>query len=194
MSDEQQQEQPEENNTAKTLKEAVQQTASKTNADVETKEETETANTEEKSTKGIPDESQKFQRIIREQQEKIDKLLKAQESNNAQEIENAKKEVENLKSTTANEIKKLVITNAVLKEDCIDDIALLAHINVDDVEMSDDGKTIKSGLDVEKLKEQFPHLFKQTKTVSTTGTQAGGEVKTKVAKTIAEGLRMSKEK
>lgn len=67
--------------------------------------------------------------------------------------------------------KALVVENALIAAGCTDTVGMIAHIDLEGVEVAKDGHV--SGLDVAKAKESFPHLFDAGPVVSSAATPGG---------------------
>ena len=67
--------------------------------------------------------------------------------------------------------KALVVENALIAAGCTDTVGMIAHLDLDDVEVAKDGHV--SGLDVAKAKESYPHLFDAGSVVSTAAAPGG---------------------
>ena len=70
----------------------------------------------------------------------------------------AKKAYEGEKAKWAASNKKLAVQGSLAQAGCIDAAALMAHVDMEGVDIAPDGHI--SGLDVEKLQESYPYLFK----------------------------------
>lgn len=70
-------------------------------------------------------------------------------------------------------MRALTVQNALIKAGCADTVALMAHIDLEKVEVASDGHI--SGLDAEKLKESYPYLFIEanTRTVDSAASPGG---------------------
>ena len=146
--------------------------------------------------KGAPDAAQKQRRESYEQQiktlqeelngykereatlsESLKKALTEEDVNAAVKAaqEEAKAASEKAAADFAAREKALTVTNALLAAGCSDTIALMAHINLDEVEVAKDGHI--SGLDTKKLSETYPYLFQQpnsnTQTLSSASNPGG---------------------
>lgn len=67
--------------------------------------------------------------------------------------------------------KALVVENALIAAGCTDTVGMIAHLDLDAVEVAKDGHV--SGLDVAKAKESCPHLFDAGAVVSSAATPGG---------------------
>ena len=67
--------------------------------------------------------------------------------------------------------KALVVENALIAAGCTDTVGMIAHLDLDAVEVAKDGHV--SGLDVAKAKESYPHLFDAGAVVSSAATPGG---------------------
>ncbi|MGN0034974.1 MAG: phage scaffolding protein [Coriobacteriales bacterium] len=70
----------------------------------------------------------------------------------------AKKAYEGEKAKWAASNKKLAVQGSLAQAGCIDAAALMAHVDMEGVDIAPDGHI--SGLDVAKLQEAYPYLFK----------------------------------
>lgn len=70
----------------------------------------------------------------------------------------AKKAYEGEKAKWAASNKKLAVQGSLAQAGCIDAAALMAHVDMEGVDIAPDGHI--SGLDVKKLQEAYPYLFK----------------------------------
>lgn len=67
--------------------------------------------------------------------------------------------------------KALVVENALIAAGCTDTVGMIAHLDLEGVEVAKDGHV--SGLDVSKAKESCPHLFDAGTVVSSAATPGG---------------------
>lgn len=72
----------------------------------------------------------------------------------------AKKAYEGEKAKWAASNKRLAVQGSLAQAGCIDAAALMAHVDMDGVDIAPDGHI--SGLDVTKMQEAYPYLFKQS--------------------------------
>ena len=94
-------------------------------------------------------------------------------------VEAAKKEAEEASSKAKADydarMKALTVQNALIQAGCADTVALMAHIDMEKVEVASDGHI--SGIDTDKLKESYPYLFGNAantqQTVSTAAAPGG---------------------
>lgn len=153
-------------------------------------EPTPTPDPEPKGPKGDPDKLQALERQIAE----IKEALKKEDSTPA---EPAEPNLDEVKAQHASQAKNWAIERELLKAGCIDTDALMVHVKADEVKLSEDGKTISEGLDVDELKKSYSYLFPtQTDpkpTVSTSANPGGAQAPTE-AMTIKQGLEMSTKK
>lgn len=77
----------------------------------------------------------------------------------------AAKEAKTQSDAWAAKEKAMAVTNKLLSSGCIDEVSALAHVDMSKVEIASDGHI--SGLDVEALKKDRPHLFSGAQTFST---------------------------
>lgn len=135
--------------------------------------------------KGEPSELQKMRREI------IDEV-KGMLSPKPAEPAPAGPSVEELTAQHQAQAKTWAIERELLKSGCVDTEALMVHIKADDVKLSEDGKSITEGLDIEKLKETYGYLFDQpteTKQTVSTSAQLGGKPAQKTPGSISEGVQ-----
>lgn len=139
--------------------------------------------------KGKPDENQKAKRESLEQRVKdleaeleaskqreqtlntsLEKALTEEDINAAVKAaqEEAKAASDKAASDWAAREKNLTVTNALLAAGCTDTVALIAHLDMSEIEVAKDGHI--SGLDTAKLAETYPYLFQETNTSQTTKT------------------------
>lgn len=148
--------------------------------------------------KGVPDDGQKIQRMVSEAVEKaLEGLLPADpKPTEPTPAPTPAPDVDAIKAEHETQAKSWAIERELLKAGCVDADAAMVHIKADDVKLSDDGKSVSEGLDLEEIKKTYPYLFPvqtQTQTVSTSATPGGGSLSGE-AKTIKDGLAMIKEK
>lgn len=83
--------------------------------------------------------------------------------------------------------KMLTVTNALLAAGCSDTVAVIAHLDMDEIEVAKDGHI--SGLDTAKLAESYPYLFQKdatnTQTLSSASTPGGTGKKITKAEIVA---------
>lgn len=141
--------------------------------------------------KGKPDENQKAKRESLEQRVKdleaeleaskqreqtlntsLEKALTEEDVNAAVKAaqEEAKAASDKAASDWAAREKNLTVTNALLAAGCTDTVALIAHLNMGEIEVAKDGHI--SGLDTAKLAETYPYLFQESNTGQTTKTMS----------------------
>lgn len=139
--------------------------------------------------KGKPDENQKAKRESLEQRVKdleaeleaskqreqtlntsLEKALTEEDVNAAVKAaqEEAKAASDKAASDWAAREKNLTVTNALLAAGCTDTVALIAHLDLSEIEIAKDGHI--SGLDTAKLAETYPYLFQTSNTGQTTKT------------------------
>lgn len=154
--------------------------------------------------KGVPDDTQKMQRVISEAAEAaVKKALEELHPTDPKPTEptptpapTPTPDVDAIRAEHDAQAKSWAIERELLKAGCVDADAAMVHIKADDVKLSDDGKSVSEGLDLEEIKKTYPYLFPvqtQTQTVSTSATPGGGSLSGE-AKTIKDGLAMIKEK
>lgn len=150
--------------------------------------------------KGVPDDTQKMQRMISEAVEKaIGGLLPADPKPTdpaPAPAPTSTPDVDAIRAEHNAQVKSWAIERELLKAGCVDADAAMVHIKADDVKLSDDGKSVSGGLDLDEIKKTYPYLFPvqaQTQTVSTSATPGGGSLSGE-ARTIKDGLAMIKEK
>lgn len=158
--------------------------------------------------KGVPDDGQKQKRESLETQIKdlkdqlaaskqreqnlntsLEKALTQDDVNAA--VKAAQEEARAASEKAANDWaareKNLTITNALLAAGCTDTVALIAHLDMDEIEVAKDGHI--SGMDTVKLAESYPYLFQKeatnTQTLSSAGTPGGAGKKITKAEIVA---------
>lgn len=141
--------------------------------------------------KGQPDEGQKQKRESYEARIKdLEEQLKASKDREAslnadlekalsqddvnaavkEAQEKAKAASDKAASDWAAREKNLTVTNALLAAGCTDTVALIAHLDMSEIEVAKDGHI--SGLDTAKLSETYPYLFQESNTSQTTKTMS----------------------
>lgn len=158
--------------------------------------------------KGQPDEGQKQKRESYEARIKdLEEQLKASKDREAslnadlekalsqddvnaavkEAQEKAKAASDKAASDWAAREKMLTVTNALLAAGCSDTVAVLAHLDMNEIEVAKDGHI--SGLDTAKLAESYPYLFRKdatnTQTLSSAGTPGGAGKKITKAEIVA---------
>lgn len=104
----------------------------------------------------------------------------------------AKKEAEEASAKSKAEydarMKSLTVQNALIQAGCIDAAALMAHVDMGNVEIAGDGHI--SGLEADKLKESYPYLFKAADAPQTVSTGSAGSAAPagKAVGSIADGV------
>ena len=150
------------------------------------------AQTEQGGPKGQPNQEQQIARIVAEALkpigERLAKLDGADPEAARQAVADTQADIDAINARHAEEAKRWAVERALLTAECIDTVGAMAHIDLDGVELADDGKP--KGADVAKIKAEFPHLFKAAAAVPTvtTGAAPAGSPGTGPAKTIKEGL------
>lgn len=142
--------------------------------------------------KGVPDDAQKMQRMVSEAVEKaLEGLLPADpKPTEPAPTPDPTPDVDALKAEHETQAKSWAIERELLKAGCVDADAAMVHIKADDVKLSDDGKSVSEGLDLEEIKKTYPYLFQTEdpkKTVSTTATPGGSKQNTTPA-SLREGV------
>lgn len=146
--------------------------------------------------KGVPDDTQKMQRVISEAAEAA--VKKALEELHPTDPKPTKPtptpaptptpDVDAIRAEHDAQAKSWAIERELLKAGCVDADAAMVHIKADDVKLSDDGKSVSEGLDLEEIKKTYPYLFQESKkTVSTTATPGGSKQNTTPA-SLREGV------
>ena len=146
--------------------------------------------------KGVPDDAQKMQRMISEAVEKALGDLLPEDPKPTEPAPAPTHDIDAIRAEHDAQAKSWAIERELLKAGCVDADAAMVHIKADDVKLSDDGKSVSEGLDLEEIKKTYPYLFPvqtQTQTVSTSATPGGGSLSGE-ARTIKDGLAMIKEK
>ena len=152
--------------------------------------------------KGVPDDAQKMQRVISEAAEAaVKKALEELHPTDPKPTEptptpTPASDIDAIRAEHDAQAKSWAIERELLKAGCVDADAAMVHIKANDVKLSDDGKSVSEGLDLEEIKKTYPYLFPvqtQTQTVSTSATPGGGSLSGE-ARTIKDGLAMIKEK
>nr|DAZ40259.1 MAG TPA: minor structural protein [Caudoviricetes sp.] len=142
--------------------------------------------------KGEPDGFKKLERMVVELKEQFEKG-----NPTPAQTEPTEPNLDEVKAQHAAQAKNWAIERELLKAGCIDTDALMVHVKADEVKLSEDGKTISEGLDVDELKKSYSYLFPtQTDpkpTVSTSANPGGAQAPTE-AMTIKQGLEMSTKK
>ena len=150
---------------------------------------------EPKGAKGTPDEDQKIKRMISETVTKVlEGLVPAQPQDPAPQPD-LMPDVDAIKAEHAEAAKAWAIERELLKAGCVDADAAMVHIDASSVSLSDDGKTVVDGLDLDEVKKAYPYLFhsqQQLKQTVSTGAAPGGALGNGEAKNIAEALSMMK--
>ena len=150
------------------------------------------AQTEQGGPKGQPNQEQQIARIVAEALkpigERLAKLDGADPEAARQAVADTQADIDAINARHAEEAKRWAVERALLTAECIDTVGAMAHVDLDGVELADDGKP--KGADVAKIKAEFPHLFKAAAAVPTvtTGAAPAGSPGTGPAKTIKEGL------
>lgn len=142
--------------------------------------------------KGVPDDAQKMQRMISEAVEKaLGGLLPADPKPTEPAPTPAPTpaaDIDTIRAEHDAQAKSWAIERELLKAGCVDADAAMVHIKADDVKLSDDGKSVSEGLDLEEIKKTYPYLFQESKkTVSTTATPGGSKQNTTPA-SLREGV------
>lgn len=144
---------------------------------------------EQQEPKGGPDLKQANSRLneenkalkasIEQMQAQLDAITKKFEgAKTADDVEAAvaaaKKEAEEEKARAKADydasMKALTVQNALIQAGCADTVALMAHIDMDGIEVASDGHI--SGLDPARLKESYPYLFNAANTQTAVATAA----------------------
>lgn len=148
--------------------------------------------------KGQPSQEQQIARIVGEALAPISEALSKlniSDPEAAKSVDSAKADIDAITEKHAAEAKRWAVEKALLTSECVDTVGALAHVAMDSVELGDDGSL--KGVDVEKLKADFPHLFKaavQPAATVSTGSPAAGAPGTSVAKSIKDGIAQSLKK
>lgn len=145
--------------------------------------------------KGVPDDGQKIQRMVSEAVEKaLEGLLPADPKPTEPDPTPTPTpiptpDVDAIKAEHETQAKSWAIERELLKAGCVDADAAMVHIKADDVKLSDDGKNVSEGLDLEEIKKTYPYLFQESKkTVSTTATPGGAKQKG-IPNSLEEGVK-----
>lgn len=150
--------------------------------------------------KGQPDDAQKAARLENElaaaKQQAADLQTKLDAAKTADDVQKA---VEEANAAAQAKVNEIAVRAHLATAGCLNAEALTAaaHIDASKIEVAQDGSVV-SGIDLEKLKTDYPYLFQQVSastppTVTTAAAPAapatGGE-----AKTIKEALAAMKNK
>lgn len=138
--------------------------------------------------KGVPDDTQKMQRMISEAVEKALGGLLPADPKPTEPVPTPAPDVDAIRAEHDAQAKSWAIERELLKAGCVDADAAMVHIKADDVKLSGDGKSVSEGLDLEEIKKTYPYLFQESKkTVSTTATPGGSKQNTTPA-SLREGV------
>lgn len=127
----------------------------------------------------LNEENKALKASIEQMQAQLDAITKKFEgAKTADDVEAAvaaaKKEAEEEKARAKADydasMKALTVQNALIQAGCADTVALMAHIDMDGIEVASDGHI--SGLDPARLKESYPYLFNAANTQATVATAA----------------------
>lgn len=151
--------------------------------------------------KGQPDDAQKAARLENElaaaKQQAADLQTKLDAAKTADDVQKAVNEANAAAQAKVNEI---AVRAHLATAGCLNAEALTAaaHIDASKVEVAQDGSVV-SGIDLEKLKTDYPYLFQQASAAAepptvTTGAPAAAAATGGEAKTIKEALAAMKKK
>ena len=150
--------------------------------------------------KGQPDDAQKAARLENElaaaKQQAADLQTKLDAAKTADDVQKAVNEANAAAQAKVNEI---AVRAHLATAGCVNAEALVAaaHMDVSKVEVAQDGSVV-SGVDLEKLKTDYPYLFQQATAAEpptvTTGAAPAAAATGGEAKTIKEGLAAMKKK
>lgn len=157
------------------------------------------AQTEQGGPKGQPNQEQQIARIVAEALKPIGERLAKLDGTDPeaarQAVADTQADIDAINAKHAAEAKRWAVERALLTAECIDAVGAMAHIELDAVELADDGTP--KGVDVAKIKAEYPHLFKAAGTPAvtvSTGAPAAGAPTSGPAKTIKEGLAAAMKK
>lgn len=150
------------------------------------------AQPEQGGPKGQPSQEQQIARVVAEAlkpiSERLAKLDGSDPEAAKQAVTDTQADIDAINAKHAAEAKRWAVERALLTSECIDAVGAMAHVDLDGVELADDGTP--KGVDVAKIKADYPHLFKAAGPVPTvtTGAAPAGSPEAGPAKTIKEGL------
>lgn len=96
--------------------------------------------------KGVPDDTQKMQRMISEAVEKALGGLLPADPKPTEPAPTPTPDVDAIRAEHDAQAKSWAIERELLKAGCVDADAAMVHIKADDVQLSDDGKSVSEGL------------------------------------------------
>ena len=117
------------------------------------------AQTEQGGPKGQPNQEQQIARIVAEALkpigERLAKLDGADPEAARQAVADTQADIDAINARHAEEAKRWAVERALLTAECIDTVGAMAHVDLDGVELADDGKRVQhwDGIRIEKLRD-----------------------------------------